>query len=163
MNKKVFTALNLILFVMFIELIRIVFNLKGLALRIELVLLVVFLLAAIISMVRLAANNHKAIGTLLVLFSLSLLNILLLYFNFNVRSAPAFILGGISLLGSVLSVSVQGSRRPRIRIETKMDFAPPEPKPEIILEDDFKPKKKAKKKAVKKKKKTKKKSKKKKK
>lgn len=151
-NVRLFIGLNLLLFVMFIEMISIIFGLSGAVLRGELVLLAVLMIGAVLLMKNLLRGNEFVFPSLLIFFGIALLNVLFVYFNYVTDTLSVVLASALGILGLVISVVNIKFPTPvpvRREIEIKEDFTPKDPNLTSIVVEDGKeavksaPKKKA--------------------
>ena len=150
-GKGSFLITLLVMFILFLSMFSVVFNLKGNFFKFELILTIVFLIIAIVLVNSILAFKNRAWKCLLVFFGLNLVNQLVIYFKtfaFMDIVLPLM----VTALGFLIAlIKIRPEKREEFKIE-------PYEEPEVKVKEE---KKVAKKKPAKKKEAAKKKSKKK--
>jgi len=134
-NAGVFLGLNVVLLIFFVKLANAVFDMHGRAFLGEFLLYGLFLAAALICMAGLYFNLDFAYPGLLLLFAVSLVNTLFIYFNYPFRLYDFVLLSFVGLLGFITCLNKL--EKPRVsgdmRIDTSFERRAPETK--VIFED----------------------------
>ena len=132
--NNVFLGFNLLLLVMFIELITTVFNLGGKVFIGELLLLGIFMFVALVLMLALFFDAQWSFPAFMIFFAVNLINIFFIYFNYQTHLLSIILITGVCILGLITSIVNTGTDeedRSELEDNTKEEHA------KILLENEL--------------------------
>ncbi len=150
--NNIYLGFNLLLVVMFIELISTIFNLHGKVFIGEFLLLGVFMFVSLVLMFALYFEAQWSFPAFMIFFAVNLINIFFVYFNYETNLLSIVLITGVCILGLITAIvntesedgcseHEDGNSKEHVKImlEEELKGLKTEPAPKVEIVKDFEP------------------------